>query len=62
MKAEVQARTAEVLDSLPIGEAFNWVDRVSIELTTGMLAKLTKGGAHFHQRGVAQGKILGRLH
>jgi cytochrome P450 len=40
MKAEVQARTAEVLDSLPIGEAFNWVDRVSIELTTGMLAKL----------------------
>jgi len=40
MKAEVQARTAEVLDSLPIGEAFNWVERVSIELTTGMLAKL----------------------
>lgn len=40
MKAEVQARTAEVLDSLPIGEAFNWVDKVSIELTTGMLAKL----------------------
>ncbi len=40
MKAEVQARTAEVLDSLPLGEAFNWVDRVSIELTTGMLATL----------------------
>ncbi|MDE2437072.1 MAG: cytochrome P450 [Sphingomonadales bacterium] len=40
MKAEVQARTAQVLDSLPIGEPFNWVDRVSIELTTGMLAKL----------------------
>ncbi len=40
MKREVQQRTAEVLDSLPIGEAFNWVDRVSIELTTGMLAKL----------------------
>ena len=40
MKAEVQARTAEVLDSLPVGEAFDWVQRVSIELTTGMLAKL----------------------
>ena len=40
MKAEVQARTAEVLDSLPIGQAFNWVEKVSIELTTGMLAKL----------------------
>ena len=40
MKAEVQARTAEVLDSLPIGQPFNWVEKVSIELTTGMLAKL----------------------
>ena len=40
MKAEVQKRTAEVLDSLPIGEPFDWVQRVSIELTTGMLAKL----------------------
>ena len=40
MKAAVQARTAEVLDSLPMGEAFNWVDKVSIELTTGMLADL----------------------
>lgn len=40
MRAEVVARTAEVLDGLPVGEAFDWVDRVSIELTTGMLAKL----------------------
>lgn len=40
MKAEVQARTADVLDSLPIGETFDWVQKVSIELTTGMLAKL----------------------
>ncbi|MFM5895618.1 MAG: cytochrome P450 [Novosphingobium sp.] len=40
MKAECAARTGEVLDSLPIGEAFDWVQRVSIELTTGMLAKL----------------------
>lgn len=40
MKAEVQERTAALLDSLPIGEPFDWVDRVSIELTTGMLARL----------------------
>jgi cytochrome P450 len=40
MKAEVQERTAAVLDSLPVGKPFDWVDKVSIELTTGMLAKL----------------------
>ena len=40
MKAEAQRRTGEVLDALPIGEPFDWVQRVSIELTTGMLAKL----------------------
>ena len=40
MKAEAQARTGALLDSLPIGEPFDWVQRVSIELTTGMLAKL----------------------
>jgi cytochrome P450 len=40
MKAECAARTGELLDGLPVGEAFDWVERVSIELTTGMLAKL----------------------
>lgn len=40
MKAEAQARTGALLDSLPVGEAFDWVERVSIELTTGMLAKI----------------------
>ncbi|MEM8825826.1 MAG: cytochrome P450 [Pseudomonadota bacterium] len=40
MEPEIRARTAEVLDSLPRGEAFDWVDLVSIELTTGMLALL----------------------
>jgi len=40
MAAEVRARTAALLDSLPAGQAFDWVERVSIELTTGMLAKL----------------------
>jgi cytochrome P450 len=40
MKEECRQRTAEVLDSLPVGEAFDWVRNVSIELTTGQLAKL----------------------
>ena len=40
MQDEVRQRTADVLDSLPVGEAFDWVERLSIELTTGMLAKL----------------------
>ncbi len=36
----IRERTVEVLDSLPTGEPFNWVDKVSIELTTRMLATL----------------------
>ncbi len=40
MKADAIARTAEVLDSLPVGESFDWVDKVSMELTTQMLARL----------------------
>jgi cytochrome P450 len=40
METEIRARTGQLLDSLPIGERFDWVDRVSIELTTGMLAIL----------------------
>ena len=40
MRDEIRQRTGEVLDSLPIGEPFDWVEKVSIELTTGMLARL----------------------
>ncbi|MEP5566614.1 MAG: cytochrome P450, partial [Halioglobus sp.] len=36
----IRKRTVEVLDELPIGTPFNWVDKVSIELTTRMLATL----------------------
>ena len=36
----IRERTIEVLDGLPVGESFDWVDRVSIELTTRMLATL----------------------
>ncbi len=40
MEEAIHTRVCSVLDSLPIGEEFNWVDRVSIELTTQMLAEL----------------------
>ncbi|MXO75517.1 cytochrome P450 [Altererythrobacter aerius] len=40
MEAEIRQRTGELLDSLPRREVFDWVDTVSIELTTGMLAIL----------------------
>ncbi|MGI9577014.1 MAG: cytochrome P450, partial [Microthrixaceae bacterium] len=36
----IRERTAGVLDSLPEGETFDWVDTVSIELTTLLLATL----------------------
>jgi cytochrome P450 len=36
----IRERVIAILDSLPIGETFDWVDRVSIELTTSMLATL----------------------
>jgi cytochrome P450 len=40
MEETIRGRTQTVLDSLPVGEQFDWVDRVSIELTTQMLATL----------------------
>jgi cytochrome P450 len=36
----IRRRAGEILDTLPIGEEFNWVDKVSIELTTMTLAIL----------------------
>jgi cytochrome P450 len=36
----IRERAGKILDELPIGETFDWVDRVSIELTTQMLATL----------------------
>ena len=40
LSGTIRERTQRVLDELPRGEAFDWVDRVSIELTTQMLATL----------------------
>ena len=36
----IRERAADILDNLPIGETFNWVQEVSIELTARMLATL----------------------
>jgi cytochrome P450 len=36
----IRQRVCTILDSLPVGETFDWVDNVSIELTTQMLATL----------------------
>jgi cytochrome P450 len=40
MEPLIRERAGLILDSLPIGEAFDWVDKVSIELTTMTLATL----------------------
>lgn len=40
MQALIRTRTQEVLDDLPTGVAFDWVEQVSIELTARMLATL----------------------
>jgi cytochrome P450 len=40
MEPLIRERTCKVLDGLPRNETFNWVDKVSIELTTLMLATL----------------------
>jgi len=40
LEGTIRSRAAKMLDELPRGETFDWVDRVSIELTTQMLATL----------------------
>ena len=40
MAINIRKRSETVLDNLPRNETFDWVDRVSIELTTQMLAVL----------------------
>ncbi|MEM1246638.1 MAG: cytochrome P450 [Acidobacteriota bacterium] len=40
LEAEIRGRVQVILDSLPTGAEFNWVEKVSIELTTQMLATL----------------------
>ena len=40
MEPLIRSRAAAILDELPIGETFDFVDKVSIELTSQMLATL----------------------
>lgn len=40
LEGTIRERIGRTLDSLPVGETFDWVDTVSIELTTQMLATL----------------------
>jgi cytochrome P450 len=40
LEALIRRRTAELLDTLPVGETFDWVERVSVNLTTQFLATL----------------------
>ncbi len=40
LEGTIRERVCRILDGLPVGERFNWVDKVSIELTGMMLATL----------------------
>src|SRR5207237_7980631 len=40
LSINIRQRSAECLDNLPKNDVFDWVDQVSIELTTQMLAVL----------------------
>ena len=40
LEGTIRERAAKILDALPRGETFDWVDTVSVELTTQMLATL----------------------
>lgn len=48
LESTIRGRVGTILDNLPVGEPFNWVDRVSIELTTQMLASIL--GFPFEER------------
>ena len=40
MESTIRKRAGDILDALPVNTEFNWADKVSIELTTQMLATL----------------------
>jgi cytochrome P450 len=40
LEPQIRERVVDILDNLPIGDTFNWVDEVSVELTARMLAVL----------------------
>ena len=40
LESLIRQRVGNILDALPVGETFNWVEKVSINLTTQMLATI----------------------
>jgi len=40
LEPQIRAHVRNIIDDLPVGPAFNWVDKVSIELTGRMLATI----------------------
>ena len=40
LEVTIRSRAGDILDDLPLNKTFDWVDKVSIELTTQMLATL----------------------
>ncbi|MEM1432601.1 MAG: cytochrome P450 [Pseudomonadota bacterium] len=40
LESTIRQRASAILDALPLGERFNWVEQVSVELTTQMLATI----------------------
>ena len=48
MEGLIRERVEDILNNLPIGKEFNWVKRVSIELTTRMLATLFDSVSYTH--------------
>ena len=40
MEGLIRSRVVDILDNLPVGETFDWVEQVSVNLTTQMLATL----------------------
>ncbi|MFZ3034502.1 MAG: cytochrome P450 [Parvibaculum sp.] len=40
LEGTIRERAIGLIDAMPVGEAFDWVDHISIELTTQMLATL----------------------
>ena len=40
LESTIRERAGQILDGLPLDQTFNWVEKVSIELTTQMLATL----------------------